>query len=358
MPASGPQMIALKRLLAEHTGPAAPELVQNEDAAQRCLACAHRCRILPAHEGVCRVRFNRDGALRVPRGYVAGLGVDPIEKKPFYHVLPGQGALSFGMLGCNFHCSFCQNWVTSQTLRDSDAIAQPHFVSADQIVALALEHHCPVLTSTYNEPLITSEWAVEIFKAGQPHGLLGAYVSNGHATPEVLEYLRPYVSLCNVDLKTFRDASYRRLGGVLEHVKDTIRRLKQLEYWVEIVTLIVPGLNDGDDELREMADFIAGVSVDMPWHVTAFHPAYKTVEPPRTSAETLLRVHDLGQAAGLHFVYAGNLPGQVGDTEATFCPGCGVKVIERCGFRVTRNRLAQGACPECGRELPGVWTVA
>ncbi len=358
MPSPTPDAVTLKRLLAEHTAPADPALARPEaDGAIRCLACGHRCRVLPGREGVCRVRFNRAGELRVPFGYVAGLAVDPIEKKPFYHVLPGSGALSFGMLGCDLHCSYCQNWITSQTLRDSDAVAQPHFVTPRQVVRLALEHACPILTSTYNEPLITAEWSCAIFELGRAHGLLGSFVSNGHATPEALEFLRPRVPLFKVDLKSFRDATYRRLGGVLENVLDTIRRLRQMDFWVEVVTLVVPGLNDSDEELRQMAEFLAGVSPDIPWHVTAFHPDYRMSNPPPTPVETLLRAHEIGRAAGLAFVYPGNLRIGLGDRENTKCPSCGATLIERRGFSVLRNRLSGGACPECHRAIPGVWAA-
>lgn len=356
MPRLTPEVISLQKLLADHTTAADPALIEPlNDHAVQCHACGHRCRVLPGRDGVCRVRFNRDGELRVPFGYVAGLAVDPIEKKPFYHAFPGQDALSFGMLGCDLHCSYCQNWITSQTLRDSRAIAEPHFVAPEQVVQLALDHHCPVLTSTYNEPLITAEWAAAIFRAGKPHGLRGAFVSNGHATPEVLGFLRPHMDLLKIDLKSHADATYRRLGGVLANVLDTIRRGKALGYWVEVVTLVVPELNDSDDELRRIADFIADVSPEIPWHVTAYHPQYKMDTPGRTPTETLLRAYDHGRAAGLRFVYPGNVAGGVGQRESTFCPSCDRLVIERRGFGVRANHLADGACPDCGTAIPGVW---
>jgi pyruvate formate lyase activating enzyme len=349
-------LISLKKLLGEHTAAAATELVRPEsDGAIRCLACGHRCRVLPDHEGVCRVRFNRQGALRVPHGYVAGLGVDPIEKKPFFHAFPGHDALSFGMLGCDLHCSYCQNWLTSQALRADEALAEPHFITPEQVVQLALEHDCPVLTSTYNEPLITAEWAVEVFKLGEPHGLVGSFVSNGNATPEVLEYLRPYVQLYKVDLKSLREKTYRQLGCALQNVLDTIRRLVESDFWVELVTLLVPELNDSDEELTDIANFIASVSPDIPWHVTAFHPDYKLDATPRTPVETLLRAYEIGRRAGLHYVYAGNLPGQLGETENTPCPRCSRTLIERRGFTVLRNELDDGRCPGCKTRIPGVW---
>lgn len=356
MPQLTPRMVYLKDLLAENTTAAAPELTRPaENQAVRCLACGHRCLVKPGRDGVCRVRFNRDGELRVPFGYVASLAVDPIEKKPFYHAFPGRNALSFGMLGCDLHCSYCQNWISSQSLRDVQAVAEPNFVDPERIVQLALQHDCPVVTSTYNEPLITSEWAVAVFKQGRPHGLIGAYVSNGHGTPEALEFLRPHVDLLKIDLKSFEDATYRQLGGVLENVLDTIRRARALDFWLELVTLVVPGLNDSDDELRRIADFIAGVSPDIPWHITAFHPDYKMETTDRTPVATLERAYDLGRAAGLKYVYPGNAHGLVGDRESTHCASCGALLIERRGFAVRNIRLKTGQCPDCHAAIPGVW---
>lgn len=348
--------VSLRALLAENTMPADQALVRAEGDAVRCLACGHRCLVKPGRQGVCRVRFNRDGGLRVPAGYVSSLQVDPIEKKPFYHAFPGREALSFGMLGCDLHCSYCQNWVTSQTLRDDQAVSLPRFCTASQIADLAVEHAAPVVVSTYNEPLITSEWAVEVFKAARAHGLTCGYVSNGHATPEVLAYLRPWLDLFKVDLKCFSDRHYRELGGVLANVLSTIEGLVAQGFWVEIVTLIVPTFNDSDTELGDIARFIAGVSPDIPWHVTAFHPDYRLQGPPRTPPATLLRAYEIGRSAGLKFVYPGNLPGGVGDLEDTHCPGCGATLIRRVGFSVRENRMTSpGRCPDCGVGIPGVW---
>ncbi len=350
------QSIPLRTLLDQHTAPAAPELSRPAaDGAIQCLACGHRCRVLPGRRGVCQVRFQRDGQLRVPFGYVAAVAVDPIEKKPFFHAYPGTNALSFGMLGCDFHCAYCQNWDTSQSLRDVQADALPRTIEPERLVELALRNECPVLTSTYNEPLITSEWALEIFRLGRERGLIGSYVSNGNGTPEVLAFIRPFVELYKVDLKGFRDQTYRQLGGVLENTLATIRQLKQLDFWVEIVTLIVPGLNDDDDEIREMADFLLSVSPDIPWHVTAFRPDYKMTATQRTPVETLLRAREIGRRAGLRYVYAGNLPGAVSDAENTSCPHCGATLIARRGFRVLTNALKNGCCGSCRTAIPGRW---
>jgi pyruvate formate lyase activating enzyme len=262
------------------------------------------------------------------------------------------------MLGCDYHCGYCQNWLTSQALRDPAADAPPRAVEPIDVVRAALRAGARIVTSTYNEPLITSEWAVAVFREARRHGLLCSYVSNGNGTLEVLAYLRPYVALYKVDLKSFRDVHYRQLGGTLERVLWTIRALHEQGFWVEVVTLCVPGFNDSDDELAEIARFLASVSPDLPWHVTAFHQDYKMTAPPDTGAATLLRAARIGRREGLRFVYAGNLPGATGEWEDTRCPGCGATLIERHGFRVLRDRIgASGACPDCGRTIPGVWSV-
>ncbi len=330
------------------------------DGAVRCTACGHRCLIRRGRRGICQVRFNQDGELRVPWGYVAALQVDPIEKKPFFHLLPGSEALTFGMLGCDFHCSYCQNWLTSQALRDpaaDESIGFVRRVTPEQIVNLALRSGAEVIVSSYNEPLITSEWAVGIFKEAQKVGLKCAYVSNGNATAEVLAYLRPYLVAYKVDLKTMQDRQYRQLGGVLDHVLDSIWQAHALGLWVEVVTLVVPGFNDSTEELMDAARFIASVSPEIPWHVTAFHPDYKMTDPPPTSVRTLLRAAEIGQEAGLNYVYAGNIPGRVGEYENTVCPKCQTLLIQRSGYVIHSYRLtAEGSCPKCGHTIAGVWS--
>jgi pyruvate formate lyase activating enzyme len=326
------------------------------DRAVRCHACGHRCTIPEGRPGICRVRFNDGGVLRVPWGYVGALQCDPIEKKPFFHVLPGAAVVSFGMLGCDYHCGYCQNWITSQAIRDPRAVAMPERIGPEELIALARRHGAPVLASTYNEPLITSEWAIAIFREARARGLLCAYISNGNGTEQVLDAIRPYVDLYKVDLKSFRDRSYRRLGGVLANVLDTIRMLKAKRFWVEVVTLLVPGFNDSAEEVRDIARFLAGVSPDIPWHVTAFHKDYRMTDPDDTPAATLVRAAEIGLAEGLRYVYAGNLPGAVGGFEDTRCPGCRAVLIERRGYRILGRRLtAGGTCPGCGTAVAGVW---
>jgi len=349
----------VKELLDEATRPAAPELVVRDGERVRCLACGHRCVIPEGRAGICKVRTNRGGELHVPWGYVGALQCDPIEKKPFYHAFPGRDALTFGMLGCDYHCPYCQNWLTSQALRDPRAVAPPRLCEPIDLVNLALRHDAPVLVSSYNEPLITSDWAVDVFRVAREHGLVCGYVSNGNATPEVLRYIRPLVDLYKVDLKGFDDRHYRQLGGVLKNVLDSIERIKAMGFWLEVATLVVPGFNDGDAELRAIARFLAGVSPEIPWHVTAFHPDYKMDESAGyehgTPAATLLRAYDIGKEAGLWFVYPGNLPGRVGDREHTYCPRCGAVAVERLGFSVLRNTMSAGRCSSCGKAIPGAW---
>lgn len=326
------------------------------DGRIRCFACGHRCPIPEGRAGVCRIRFNKGGKFYVPSGYVGALQDDPIEKKPFFHALPGARALSFGMLGCDMHCPNCQNWVTSQALRDPAAGAPPTKIGAKELVELALKQECRVVASTYNEPLITSEWAVEIFKEAKKAGLVTAYVSNGNGTPEVLDYIRPWCDLYKVDLKGFDDRHYRQLGGTLENVLATIRGLFERKFWLEIVTLLIPGFNDSNEEIERLAAFIASVSPDIPWHSTAFHKDYKMTDPDNTPAETLVRAAEIGRKNGLRYIYAGNLPGRVNEWENTYCPSCHTLLIERDGFTILQNRLdPKGACPGCRTPIPGFW---
>jgi pyruvate formate lyase activating enzyme len=327
------------------------------DGRLRCYACGHCCPLPEGAIGVCKVRFNEGGRLLVPWGYVGGIQCDPIEKKPFFHAHPGALAYSFGMLGCDLHCGYCQNWVTSQALRDPAAVAPPISVTPEGLVTDALRQKARVLVSTYNEPLITSEWAVAVFKEAKAAGLTTGYVSNGNGTPQVLEYIRPWVDLYKVDLKSFDDRHYRQLGGRLEPILDTIRRLYSMGFWVEIVTLLISGFNDSADEIKRLTEFIAGVSPDIPWHVTAFHGDYKMRDPANTSADMLLRAADLGRTAGLRHVYAGNLPGQVGDLEDTRCAACQETLISRYGYLIRSYRLtADGRCPACATRVPGRWS--
>ncbi len=353
--------VTLQQRLDEMTAPAADALVEVIDAEEhklRCLSCGHRCLIKDGRRGICKIRYNEGGTLRVPRGYVGALQVDPVEKKPFFHVTPGANVVSFGMLGCDFRCSYCQNWDISQTLRD-DAAGRDYIpIQADELVDLGQRYRARGVASTYNEPLITSEWAVEVFQQARAAGMLTMYVSNGNGTREVIDFLTPHLDAYKIDLKTMQDRHYRReLGGVLQNVLDTIRWVHEAGIWLEVLTLIVPGFNDSTDELYDAARYIASISVDIPWHVTAFHPDYKMMDTPPTTAATLVRAAEIGAEAGLRYVYAGNLPGRCEDWEDTRCPTCNTTLIGRSGYMITSNSLARagGRCPQCGTAIPGIW---
>lgn len=325
----------------------------------RCFACGHCCPIPEGQPGVCKVRFNRGGQLYIPWGYVGSVQCDPIEKKPFFHAYPGALAYSFGMLGCDLHCAYCQNWVTSQALRDPDAVSPPLDVTPEALVADALRQGAQVLVSTYNEPLITAEWAVAIFKEAKAAGLVTGFVSNGNGTPQVLEYIGPWVDLYKVDLKSFDDRHYRQLGGRILPILNTIRSLHSMGIWLEIVTLLIPGFNDSDDELHRLTEFVASVSPDIPWHVTAFHQDYKMSEPANTRPHDLLRAARIARESGLRYVYAGNLPGRIGDFENTRCPQCSTLLVKRYGYMIEDYCLApDGSCPKCQTQIPGRWAPA
>jgi pyruvate formate lyase activating enzyme len=351
----------LRTLLDERVREADPGLYEKlaKDRV-RCFACGHCCPIPEGQPGVCKVRYNRGGTLYVPWGYTAGTQCDPVEKKPFFHAYPGALAYSFGMLGCDLHCSYCQNWVTSQALRDPEAVSPPLQASPELLVRDAVAQGAKILVSTYNEPLITSEWAVAVFKEAKAAGLITGFVSNGNATPQVLEYVRPWLDLYKVDLKSFDDRHYHELGGRIAPILDSIRRIHQMGLWVEIVTLLIPGFNDDPGELRRLTEFLVGVSPDIPWHVTAFHGDYKMQNDVArdTNSEDLLRAVEIGRQSGLRYIYAGNLPGMVGHWEDTRCPECNETLIERYGYLIKDYRLTpDGRCPQCATAIPGRWST-
>jgi pyruvate formate lyase activating enzyme len=349
----------LRSVLDERVREADPLLYEKlENHRVRCFACGHCCPIAEGQPGVCKVRYNRGGTLYAPWGYTAGTQCDPVEKKPFFHAYPGALAYSFGMLGCDLHCAYCQNWVTSQALRDSSAGSRPLPASPELLVRDAIAQGAKLLVSTYNEPLITSEWAVAVFREARSAGLRTGFVSNGNATPQVLEYLQPWLDLYKVDLKSFDDRHYHELGGRIGPILESIRRIHEMGLWLEIVTLLIPGFNDSTDELRRLTEFLSSISPDIPWHVTAFHGDYKMTDPRDTRPEDLLRAIEIGQQSGLRYIYAGNLPGAVGEWENTRCPQCGETTIERYGYMIMDYRLTpDGRCPHCATAIPGRWSA-
>jgi pyruvate formate lyase activating enzyme len=256
-----------------------------------------------------------------------------------------------------FLVSNCQNWLTSQALRDDTAGTRPQVVSSDRLVSLAKAYGASLVGSSYNEPLITAEWAVEVFRKAKAEGFKTAFISNGNATPQVLDYLRPWTDCYKIDLKSMSGRNYRQLGGVVENILETVRMVHERGFWEEIVTLVIPGFNDSEDELKRAADFIASVSPDIPWHVTAFHQDYNMTENANTTAEQLVRACEIGRAAGLKFIYAGNLPGRVGRWENTYCPACDELLVERYGYIIRKMIVKpEGACPKCAARIPGVWS--
>ena len=351
------QSAPLAAVLDSMTTEGAPELTEHLDAgALKCYACGHRCLIKAGKRGICKVRFNEGGHLRVPTNYVAALACDPTEKKPFFHVLPGSDTLTFGMLGCDLHCAYCQNWLTSQALRDDSAGTSPQIVSAERLVSMAKAYGAAMVGSSYNEPLITAEWAVDVFKRARPAGFRTAFISNGNATPQVLDYLRPWTDCYKIDLKSMNDKNYRQLGGVVDNILETVKMVHERGFWEEIVTLVIPGFNDSEDELRRAANFIASVSPDIPWHVTAFHQDYRMTENANTTAAQLIRACEIGREAGLNYIYAGNLPGRVGRWENTYCPSCDELLVERFGYLIRQvNVTGEGRCPTCATKIPGIW---
>ncbi|HAH31659.1 MAG TPA: AmmeMemoRadiSam system radical SAM enzyme [Elusimicrobia bacterium] len=324
--------------------------------AVKCLACARACVISEGAFGFCRVRFNRGGKLFAPWGYVSGIALDPVEKKPFFHVLPGAQALSFGMYGCNFSCAFCQNSQTALPGPEASALFSCQRILPAALAESAAENKAPLIVSTYNEPLVTAEWARAVFSEAKKKGLRTAFVSNACASKEVLEFLRPCLDFYKADLKSFNAERYLEVtGGDLKKVLKGIELVYSMGFWLEVVTLVVPGFNDSPAELECAASFIAGLSKNIPWHVTAFYPAHKMPDTEPTPPETVLRAREIGLKKGLNFVYAGNMAGS-GDAENTLCSVCGKLLVERRGFSVTTNLLAgRGTCPACGKTVPGVW---
>jgi pyruvate formate lyase activating enzyme len=320
-----------------------------------CRLCAHRCVIVPGRRGVCNVRENRAGRLEtLVYGEVVAAHVDPIEKKPLYHFLPGSKALSIATAGCNFRCGFCQNWQISQApRRRGGGIAGEPFTPED-IVRTAVEEDCRSISYTYTEPTIFFEYAYDTARLAREAGLRNNFVTNGYMTAEALETIRPFLDAANVDLKAFKDETYKRVCGArLEPVLGSIRLMHQLGIWVEVTTLVVPGLNDGPDELEAIARFIASVDRDIPWHISRFHPDYEYTQAPATPVATLRAAAETGRREGLRHIYVGNV---LGESEDTRCPSCGLVLIRRRGFAVISNGLRDGLCPSCGGRLAGIFS--
>jgi pyruvate formate lyase activating enzyme len=320
----------------------------------RCFLCNHRCLIKEGAKGICGVRENRGGLLvSLVYGKVIAKNVDPIEKKPLFHFLPGSRSYSIATVGCNFQCLFCQNSDISQMPRDQNRIWGEDMTS-EEIVAEALASRSATMAYTYTEPTIYFELALDTGRLAAQEGIKNIFVSNGYMTEECLREISPDLHGANVDLKAFNEDFYRsQCGAKLEPVLKSLETMKDLGVWLEVTTLLIPGLNDSEHELRELARFLAALDPDIPWHISRFHPTYRLTQVRHTPAESIHRAKEIGTEEGLNYVYTGNLPGDEG--EKTFCHGCGDLIIDRVGFSIRKNRIKENACPKCGVKIPGVW---
>lgn len=325
-----------------------------ENKFVHCFLCAHQCRIADEKFGFCGVRQNINGILYTHvYGRPCALHIDPIEKKPLYHFFPGSTSFSIATIGCNFHCGFCQNWEISQaTVRDGTAPDEQE-VLPEGIVKAAIKDNCRSISYTYTEPTIFLEYAFDIAKLAKEKGLYNNFVTNGYMSKDALLMIKPYLDAANVDLKFFRDSSYREIcKGSLEPVLDSIRLMKKLNIWVEITTLVVTGENDSEEELRDIAQFICGVDKNIPWHVSRFHPDYKFTDYRPTPEATLKKAQEIGYNAGLTYIYVGNVAGFGNDTH---CHHCKKLLIKREGFSILEYNIKSGRCAFCNTVIPGVF---
>lgn len=327
-----------------------------EDKKVKCNLCRHHCQISEEKKGICGVRKNINGVLySLVYERVIAKNIDPIEKKPLFHFLPATKSYSIATVGCNFRCLHCQNYEISQMPREEDTI-MGSIISAEEIVNSALYYDCKSISYTYTEPTIYYEFAYDVSVLAKEKGLKNVFVTNGYIEKEPLEDISPYLDGANVDLKGFTEDFYKKVcGATLKGVLDSLINYKRLGIWLEITTLIIPGYNDKEDELKGIAKFIKeNLGIDTPWHVTAFYPTYKLTSASPTPVKTLKKAREIGLSEGLNYVYTGNIPGEEG--ESTFCPSCKKKIIERIGFRIAKNDIIGGKCKFCNKEIAGIWS--
>jgi len=325
-----------------------------EEGKVTCFLCNHRCTISPSKRGMCGVRENQNGRLyTLVFGRAISLNVDPIEKKPIFHLFPGSTSFSIATVGCNFRCLQCQNHEISQMPVDEGRI-EGREVSPSKIVSLAKDYRCQSISYTYTEPTIYFEYAYETAVLAKEQGIKNIFVTNGYMTEEALKKIQPYLDAANVDLKSFQEDFYKKVcGAKLKPVLDNLRVMRSMGIWVEITTLVIPTLNDSEKEFEQIAQFILSLGPEVPWHISAFYPTYKMLNLPRTPASLLHKAREIGIQAGLRYVYCGNIPGEEG--EDTFCPQCGRRVIQRVGFRVIKNDIVGGTCRHCHAKVDGLW---
>ena len=323
------------------------------DNAVKCHLCSHRCKIVDMKRGICGVRENRGGTLyTLVYGKVVSRAVDPIEKKPLFHFLPGSSAYSIATVGCNFRCGNCQNWEISQMPKPKNPIIGED-VPPEEIVEVANQLRCKSIAYTYTEPTIFMEYAYDTARLAIKDEIKNVFVTNGYVTNEALSEVAPYIHAANIDLKSCSDEFYRKnCGARLDPVLEAIKLYKRLGIWIEITTLIIPQLNDSEENLKEIVAFIKDVGVEIPWHVSRFYPKYQLIDFSPTPIETLCKAKEIGLEAGLKYVYQGNVSG---DGENTYCYACGELLIERYGYRVTKNKIVNSSCFSCGVEIDGVW---
>lgn len=324
------------------------------DKKTRCYLCNHGCRISQGSRGICGVRENIDGTLMsLVYGKVIAMNVDPVEKKPLFHFLPGSKSLSIATVGCNFRCDHCQNFEISQYPKEHSYDIQGSDMTPEEIVENAEIKNCASISYTYTEPTIFFEFAYDCARLAHEKGIKNIFVSNGYTSPEAAEAITPYLDANNIDFKGDEEFYRKVCGAKAEPVKETIKLMKKLGVWVEITTLVIPGFNNSDDKLRAIAEFIKSVDPSIPWHVTQFHPTYKMMNVPSTPVSVLKKAYEIGHSVGLKHVYVGNVPGDSG--ENTFCPNCKTMLIKRIGFSVAENKIKNNRCPDCGAEIEGVW---
>ena len=332
---------------------------QLKEGKIQCLACNNYCIIPNGKTGICGIRQNNNGELKLlVNNKAIAVNLDPVEKKPLFHFLPGSTAFSLGTFGCNFACEFCQNWDISQTIKIPACAGRQNTNSwgedwpPEKIVNYCKENHISIIAYTYNEPTVWTEYALATMQLAKKAKIKNIWVSNGYMSKETLHLITPYLDAVNVDLKSFCEEFYQKIiHAHLEPVKENIKKIWQKGIWEEVTTLIIPGFNDSDQELKQIAQFLVKISPDLPWHISAFYPTYKMLATPPTSQKSLIKAYQIGKQAGLKYVYTGNIPDE--NYESTYCPKCGIKIIERCGIEMKQNNLKDGKCPKCGEKIAG-----
>ncbi|MDD3488038.1 MAG: AmmeMemoRadiSam system radical SAM enzyme [Candidatus Pacebacteria bacterium] len=331
------------------------------DNKVQCLACSHKCIINEEQTGICGVRQNKQGDLYLlVYNKPISVNIEPIEKKPLFHFLPGEKIFSLGTIGCNFGCEFCQNWEISQLPKTIDTIRQTGYErqqetwTPETIVQYCLESKIPMIAYTYNEPTIWTEYAYEIMKLAKEKGIKNVWVSNGFMSQETLDLISPYLDAINIDLKSFSEDFYKNICKArLEPVKENIKKIYEKGIWLEVTTLIIPKINDSDKELEQIAEFLKNISENIPWHISAFYPGYKMVDISSTPKESLIKAYQIGKQAGLKYVYIGNTPDA--EYESTYCPKCNFLLIKRLGLDMIENKIQDGKCPKCNTEIKGIF---